>query len=331
MNFQLLTFNFQLIEVKYKEELAEKKEVKQVMGDAVAFKYKYNSLSRTCVGSKEWQDELGLDWYDYGARNYQADLGRWFNVDPLGEMTPIVTPYTFVLNNPVLFTDPDGMRVVAESKEAQSLLINVLTELLGENHGFYFNKKGVLRHRGGKAHRKAKKGYSDEQKAIFDGFTEIASNKEYTIDFFKQKGGDKQFSAKFITFSMVRDENGSVKMEDGKPVFKENDTPVNITITHNKEGFTGGGTFLTYPGSKNAVAIIFPDIAKKRKFKAADGKFTIASMSAIVAHELLDHGLDFIRTGYNDKSSGPSVKNVYYQNQALIIIGSPTRLKHNNE
>ena len=36
--------------------------------------YKYNG--------KEHNQELGLNWYDYGARNYQPDLGRWFNVDP---------------------------------------------------------------------------------------------------------------------------------------------------------------------------------------------------------------------------------------------------------
>jgi RHS repeat-associated protein len=37
-------------------------------------KFKYNG--------KELQDELGLNMYDYGARNYDPALGRWMNIDP---------------------------------------------------------------------------------------------------------------------------------------------------------------------------------------------------------------------------------------------------------
>ena len=65
------------------------------------YHYKYNG--------KEHQDELGLDWYDYGARNYQADLGRWMNVDPLAEKYPGWSPYVYVHNNPLRYTDPTGM------------------------------------------------------------------------------------------------------------------------------------------------------------------------------------------------------------------------------
>ncbi len=62
--------------------------------------YKYNS--------KELQDELGLNWYDYGARNYDASLGRWMNLDPLADSYRSFTPYNYVVNNPILLIDPDG-------------------------------------------------------------------------------------------------------------------------------------------------------------------------------------------------------------------------------
>jgi len=66
----------------------------------IALKYKYNG--------KELQEELGLNMYDYGARQYDASIGRFVVIDRYADEFEFQSPYVYAANNPVIFIDKNG-------------------------------------------------------------------------------------------------------------------------------------------------------------------------------------------------------------------------------
>ena len=62
--------------------------------------YRYNN--------KEITADFGVNWYFYGARWYDAAVGRWWSVDPLTDSFPNLSSYNYAKLNPLIFIDLRG-------------------------------------------------------------------------------------------------------------------------------------------------------------------------------------------------------------------------------
>jgi RHS repeat-associated protein len=70
-------------------------------------KYRYNDGNE--LQNKEFSDGSGLETYDASFRMYDAQIGRFWQIDPLGELAEDFSSYSFAYDNPVSLHDPLGL------------------------------------------------------------------------------------------------------------------------------------------------------------------------------------------------------------------------------
>ncbi|SFV33702.1 RHS repeat domain-containing protein [Thermoflavifilum thermophilum] len=69
-------------------------------------RYRYNGIE---LNEKEFTDGWGLDLYTARFRGLDAQIGRWWQIDPLASKYPSWSPYNFTMNSPINLVDPTGM------------------------------------------------------------------------------------------------------------------------------------------------------------------------------------------------------------------------------
>ena len=84
----------------------------------------YTSAIDTTVNKftgKERDQETGYDYF--GARYYDSRIGRWLSVDLLMNKYIFISPYSYTLNNPLIFTDPTGLWIPKYDSETKTIKV----------------------------------------------------------------------------------------------------------------------------------------------------------------------------------------------------------------
>jgi RHS repeat-associated protein len=84
------------------------------MRNELTYSQEYSlSANKYLYNSKELQDDKmiseALNWFDYGARFYDPQIGRFSTQDRFAEKYFDFTPYQYGANNPILFIDVNGI------------------------------------------------------------------------------------------------------------------------------------------------------------------------------------------------------------------------------
>jgi RHS repeat-associated protein len=149
------------------------------------------NTNRYTFSGKEKQTVRNLGFLDFGARMLDAEIGRWFVIDPLAEKYYSVSPYAYCMNNPLKYIDPNGEDIVLYG--SGEYMLAVLQELL-------------------KLMKESKEGACQVQQAIQSEKTLVIFDPHYEVDHAEIKYGDGTYSTLGFDLSKV---NGTYDESDG--------------------------------------------------------------------------------------------------------------------
>ncbi len=249
---------------------------------------------------KEKDFESGYHYF--GARYYDSEaLSGWLSVDPMSDKYPSLSPYAYCAWNPVKLVDPDGMEVVAYTKETEKKILGYMENLFGASSMFRFNKNGSL-----KINRKE-----------FSNYYKTSTNDKKKI----LKGIDQAIRARKTVTINIQENNS-------KFIWKGINEEFAVDCTLDLKNNSGCTSSKYYPVLGHIISI--NDRDKNASSLSAginengEKETIVPPTSTTFVHELLDEFLNFFVTGITNENS-PNVDKVDYQKTALRILGLKER------
>lgn len=176
------------------------------------------------------QDEMGLGWYEYGARVYDPVLGRFPSLDPIADSFAFVSPYNYAENEPVSCIDLLGLQ-----KYRLTSSFSMTTGKIGGKISVFGLGLGGTYAKGAAAETIFVTLEYDQESLKFDA--SIGYKQEIILD--EGSGNVGPFhggeSTKKETIRTLSFQNGSDKIDDGK-YFTEEFGGVGFISTTEKDG-----------------------------------------------------------------------------------------------
>ncbi|AFC23399.1 RHS repeat domain-containing protein [Saprospira grandis] len=224
---------------------------------------------------KEGNPEIADGNLDFGARNYDGRIGRWWSVDPLQSKYPGMSPYNGIGNNPIIYVDPDGKDIVVtirDVKNAKGTVIRRIVDVEVNVAVVNLSRKGDYEYQSGSINLSS----MNDKKVFSTKLNERVNYRYTTQDGIKNRLTDDKVPIDINVSVNVRSVNSISEIKDG-----ENIAIIVDDITGDKDGGITQGRAKMY----SDIMLLEADIDRGR-------------LKEVFLHELGHNlGLEF---GYNE-------------------------------